>query len=223
MTEAVLSATFFEVLLQMGGSATLIAFVGAGLILAGMSGLKHMRKRNAAGPGTAAKPITTHAMLDALERTRFDPRAVLDKDDMRLLRCIEAWERRQKKGYRVLVHVPLAAAVAPQNAETETAQTPEMDLLDHVMLDFLVIDKSGAPVLGVDKPGRAVGTEDEARDAALRRIVFDKARLPLISPEAGTKAVEVVAKIDFRLETGLMNRSLSAQPAAQNAAVAQVA
>jgi hypothetical protein len=94
-------------------------------------------------------------------------------------------------------------------------------------MDFLVIDKTGAPALGVDMPGRAVGNDAEARDAALRQIVFDKARLPMLAPEAGTSAADVVSKIDYLLNTGLMKHDAAEKPARQrpagDGAVAQVA
>lgn len=225
MTEPAMSTSFFDVLVQMGGSVTLLAFLASGLILAGFSGLKRLRRR--ARPAAAAKAINSEVMLDALERTRFERRTLMGKEELRLYRCLEAWERRQKKGYMVLAGVPLGSVVAPKGADTDLAATPGLSALDRVRMDFLVIDKTGAPALGVDMPGRAVGNDAEARDAALRQIVFDKARLPMLAPEAGTSAADVVSKIDYLLNTGLMKHDAAEKPARQrpagDGAVAQVA
>jgi hypothetical protein len=208
-----MSTSFFDVLLQMGGSATLLAFVAAGLMLAGMSGLKRLRRRSEARITEAALPqtVTPTAMLDTLEKTRFAARPALDPEEMRILRCLTAWERRQSKGYRLLFGMPLGAVVAPDGADMASSRLPTLGALLQVRTDFIVIDKTGNPVLGIDLPGRAGGDTDAAREAALRQITFDKVRLPLIAPETGTTGADVVAQVDRKLGTGLIRQQATRQ------------
>lgn len=216
MSEVATSTSFLDVLMQMGGSATLVAFLAAGVMLAGLSGLRYARRKSerAAISVPDMPAVMPDALLDTLETTSFNKKAPLSPEEQRLMRCLGAWERRQTKGYSVLAGVQLGSLIAPDSSE----KTAALEALARVRVDFVVIDQTGQPVLAIDLPGRAVESEDSARDAALRQIACDKARLRLIAPEAGTSAGAVAAKVDTVLETGLI------KPAPETPhAVAQVA
>lgn len=210
MSEAATSTSFFDVLMQMGGSATLVAFLAVGVILAGLSGLRYVRGKS--DRAKLAAPVLPSVMPDAflgtLETTAFQTKAALSPEELRLMRCLSAWERRQSKGYRVLAGVPLGSLIAPKGVGEDGAA---LDALARVRVDFVVIDKAGQPALAIDLPGRAIENDDAARDAALRQIAFDKVRLRLIAPEAGTSAAVIAAKVDTFLETGLIKAAAQTQ------------
>ncbi|MDJ0858360.1 MAG: DUF2726 domain-containing protein [Dinoroseobacter sp.] len=219
MPESSISTSFWDVLLQMGGSVTILAFVAVGIILAGVSGLRYMRRKAKTEPVVQSdNPIVaSDALLDALEQTTFKKASVLSDDEARVLRCLAAWERRQTKGYRVLAGVPLGTLVTAQPSEAD----PEaLKALAQVRVDFAVIDAAGEPALMIDMPGRAIEGEDAARDAAIRQITCDKARLHMIAPEAGTGAAAVVAQVDKALETGLIKEKKPIMPRRPMAQVA---
>ncbi|MEM9392857.1 MAG: hypothetical protein AAGA38_03305 [Pseudomonadota bacterium] len=219
MSETAISASFWDVLFQMGGSSTLLAFLAIGIILAAVSGLRLMRRKTNAAPAVQSDNpvVASDALLDALEQTSFEKASVLAEDEMRLMRCLAAWERRQTKGYRVLAGASLGTLVA---AKQSAADPDALAALAQVPVDFAVIDAEGTPALMIDLPGRAIQGEHAARDAAIRQITCDKARLRMLAPEAGTGPASVVAQVDKALETGLIKEK---KPISPRRPMAQVA
>lgn len=220
MSEAATSTSFWDILFQMGGSVTLLAFLAIGLVLAAVSGRKLMRRKTQT-KDVAVKSdnpvVASDALLDALEQTTFRKASVLPGAESQVMRCLAAWERRQTKGYRVLAGIPLGGLVT---AEPSAADPDALQTLAQVRVDFAIVDADGTPVLMIDMPGRAIESAESARDAAIRQITCDKARLRMIAPEAGTSAAEVAAKVDKALETGLIKEKAPVTP---RRPVAQVA
>ncbi|WP_425091265.1 hypothetical protein [Tropicimonas sp. S265A] len=204
MLETSGSTSFFDILAQMGGSATLLAFLAVGVLLGVRSVLKRKFARAEQVPSALSTipDLPGDALLRAVETTRFTRKAPLSEAEMRLMRSLSVWERRQGKGYSVVTGLTLGTILSPAN--DDPSLLPALEQLAHVRTDFMILDKSGLPVLAVDLPGRCMGGPDAERDAALRQIAFDAAGLPLIAPEAGTSGADIVARVDRMLDTGLI-------------------
>jgi len=190
MNEVSSSLTVWDVLVQMGGSATLLAFVASGLMLLALTGLKY-----------TARSQDTRAVDKALRKTALEGAPLLTPASLKLFRGLAAWEAKQTKGLRVFAQVPLGTlALLPAGKRGSRKAAPKRQRLDLLRLDFAITDDQGQVVLAID----LAQTRDEGSDEALKRAVLDKLGIPLLQAGPGTGAVELVGQVDALLGTGLL-------------------
>ena len=123
-----------------------------------------------------------------ISRVEFEPRRLLNRSEYGILRILEKVVRETGSGRRVMAQTSLGEVIGTRSASgTEEARDPAFRSINSKRLDFLVIDRSGMPVLAVEYQGHGHYQNNAfMRDAVKREAVR----------KAGIRLVEIPAEYD---------------------------
>lgn len=124
------------------------------------------------------------AQMEFIAKVGFEPRRLLNKSEYRVLRELEKIVRERKGGFRVMAQTSLGEVIRTSRG---SASKNDLDLafrsINSKRLDFLVIDRSGMPVIAVEYQGSGhYQNKSFMRDAvkreAVRRAGFEFIEVP---------------------------------------------
>lgn len=148
--------------------ATLLFAASVLIIISLVKSASRRPRRNVAN---FRRPID---QLSAIEQVRFQPRTPINKSAYRIFRQIEDLLQTRQAGERPLAEVSLGAFLGTDDAVgTEAARDQAFRSINSKRVDFLVIDRFGAPALAVEYQGGGhhIGGTAAARDAVKKRAL----------------------------------------------------
>ncbi len=126
--------------------------------------------------------------MEYISRVEFEPRRLLNRSEYGILRILEKVVRETGSGRRVMAQTSLGEVIGTRSASgTEEARDLAFRSINSKRLDFLVIDRSGMPILAVEYQGHGHYQNNAfMRDAVKREAVR----------KAGIRLVEIPAEYD---------------------------
>lgn len=127
--------------------------------------------------------------MEYISRVEFEPRRLLNRSEYGILRILEKVVRETGGGRRVMAQTSLGEVIGTRSASgTEEARDLAFRSINSKRLDFLVIDRSGIPVLAVEYQGHGHYQNNAfMRDAVKREAVRKGGSGSWRSPRSTTK------------------------------------
>jgi hypothetical protein len=125
----------------------------------------------------------------------------VNREAARVLYALDGWIAANRPGWRVSFEVSMGAFIKttvydPENRELKAA----FSSYNSKRVDFLLIDKSGHPVLAVEYHGSGHDLSDDAPDRMqVKRLALNQAGIPLVEIEAGTSRSDILRAVTDKL------------------------
>lgn len=119
--------------------------------------------------------------MDAVAQIGFQKTRLLNKEEYRALIQLEAAAAEAGAGFRVMAQTNLGEFLRPDPSAPPTLKSEAQGATNSKRVDFLIIDRSGYPVLAVEVQGSGhhIGKTAFMRDA-VKREALRKAGIPLL-------------------------------------------
>ncbi|MEI4470589.1 DUF2726 domain-containing protein [Frigidibacter sp. MR17.24] len=149
----------------------------AGMGTAVVQASRLWRLRQAPG----APPDLAHDHLDAVARSGFERRRLLNRAEARLLPVIEAEVAALGRGHRVMAQVSLGEILRPSESEgTADSRRAAFNAINAKRLDFAVFDGGGWLLLAIEYQGHGHYHETSFLRDAVKREALRKAGVPFL-------------------------------------------
>ena len=175
-----------------------------GLIVAAFVGfyaLVWLLRRLFSGPRKPRDMRDPKVQLDAVKRVGFEPVALMNKGEYRVLRQLDAIVARMGGEFRVMAQPNLGEFLRPDPDAPKVRRIEGHGATNSKRVDFLIIDSAGYGVLAVEVQGSGhyLGSTAHLRDA-VKREALRKAGIALMEITPGMTPGEIAAEATSKLQ-----------------------
>ena len=147
------------------------------------------------------------AQMEFISKVDFEPRRLLNKSEYGILRILENIARETGGGYRIMAQNSMGEIIAPKTASgSDEARDLAFRSINSKRLDFLVIDRSGMPVLAVEYQGHGHYQNRAFMRDAVKREAVRKARIQFLEIPVAFDAAVVENQIRSALSPDAARR-----------------
>ena len=139
-----------------------------------------------------------------IRQARLRAVAPVNKEAVRVLYALENWIRASGSGWRVAFEVSMGAFIRTAFDQKDEMQKAAFSSYNSKRVDFLLIDKKGAPRLVVEYHGSGHDLSDDASARMeVKRLALERAGIPLVEIPAGMQRADILSMVEQALPLGL--------------------